>query len=158
MLGDTQSPRFWQGKAYWNLDGTFVANGATLTGLNGAQLVLEDQGTQTWSIGNPLAGGTSLVFLNKSTGVVVRQMSGAVTPGVHNTQSFGSSASRWLNMFTTELTIGSTTISHSSGPGSPEGVKTAGIGSTWIRTDGTAGPLKYEKRSGTGNTGWVAIW
>lgn len=43
-----------------------------------------------------------------------------------------------------------------SGSGTPEGVITAGIGSTWSRTDGGAGTSFYVKESGTGNTGWVA--
>lgn len=42
------------------------------------------------------------------------------------------------------------------GPGSPEGVVSAAIGSVWSRTDGGAGTSRYVKESGTGNTGWVA--
>jgi len=41
------------------------------------------------------------------------------------------------------------------GSGSPEGVETAGIGSTFHRTDGGAGTSFYVKESGTGNTGWI---
>jgi len=41
------------------------------------------------------------------------------------------------------------------GTGSPEGVVTAGIGSTFHRTDGGAGTSFYVKETGTGNTGWV---
>ena len=43
-----------------------------------------------------------------------------------------------------------------SGGGSPEGNLTAGIGSTFHRTDGGAGTSLYVKESGTGNTGWIA--
>lgn len=42
------------------------------------------------------------------------------------------------------------------GTGTPEGVQTAGIGSTWRRTNGGAGTTLYVKESGTGNTGWAA--
>ena len=43
-----------------------------------------------------------------------------------------------------------------SGTGSPEGVVTAPVGSRWIRADGdTLGDFEYQKRSGTGSTGWV---
>ena len=42
------------------------------------------------------------------------------------------------------------------GTGSPEGVKTAPVGSTYRRADGGAGTSFYVKESGTGNTGWVA--
>ena len=43
-----------------------------------------------------------------------------------------------------------------SGAGSPEGVVTAPVGSTYHRTDGGALTSFYVKESGTGNTGWVA--
>ena len=42
------------------------------------------------------------------------------------------------------------------GSGSPEGVVSAGIGSTYHCTDGAAGQCFYVKESGTGNTGWIA--
>lgn len=42
------------------------------------------------------------------------------------------------------------------GSGSPEGVVTAIVGSTYRRTDGSTGTSFYVKESGTGNTGWVA--
>lgn len=42
------------------------------------------------------------------------------------------------------------------GTGSPEGVVTGSVGSTYRRTDGGAGTSFYVKESGTGNTGWVA--
>lgn len=50
-----------------------------------------------------------------------------------------------------------TTVQDLSGGGSPEGVVTAGIGSTYRRTDGAAGTSFYVKSTGTGNTGWVAF-
>jgi len=43
-----------------------------------------------------------------------------------------------------------------SGSGSPESVVTAGIGSTYHRTDGSTGTSFYVKESGTGSTGWIA--
>jgi hypothetical protein len=43
------------------------------------------------------------------------------------------------------------------GTGTPEGVVTADVGSTFHRTDGGAGTSLYIKQSGTGNTGWVAV-
>lgn len=42
------------------------------------------------------------------------------------------------------------------GAGTPEGAVTAGVGSTYQRTDGGAGTSFYVKESGAGNTGWVA--
>lgn len=50
---------------------------------------------------------------------------------------------------------GSNTIQ--SGTGSPEGVKTATVGSIFIRTDGGTSTVFYIKETGSGNTGWVAL-
>ncbi len=41
------------------------------------------------------------------------------------------------------------------GTGTPEGAVTAGVGSLFQRTDGSAGTSLYVKQTGTGNTGWV---
>jgi hypothetical protein len=43
-----------------------------------------------------------------------------------------------------------------TGAGSPESAITAGIGSTYRRSDGGAGTSFYVKESGSGNTGWIA--
>lgn len=42
-----------------------------------------------------------------------------------------------------------------SGEGSPEGVRTAPVGSVYLDTTGTAGATMYIKEVGTGNTGWT---
>jgi len=41
------------------------------------------------------------------------------------------------------------------GYGTPEGVVAAGIGSMYMRLDGSTGTAQYRKESGTGATGWV---
>jgi hypothetical protein len=43
-----------------------------------------------------------------------------------------------------------------SGTGSPEGVLTAVVGSTYARTDGSTNTARYIKETGVGNTGWIA--
>lgn len=43
------------------------------------------------------------------------------------------------------------------GAGSPEGVVTATPGVLYIRVDGAAGTMLYQKRTGSEKTGWVAI-
>lgn len=48
------------------------------------------------------------------------------------------------------------TVGIFTGTGSPEGVVTASVGSTYHRTDGGAGTSFYIKESGSGSTGWVA--
>lgn len=55
-----------------------------------------------------------------------------------------------------KLYIGSTTVFDSAGAGSPEGVVSASIGSTYRRTDGGAGTSFWVKESGSSTTGWVA--
>lgn len=47
-------------------------------------------------------------------------------------------------------------VFESSGTGSPEGILTAAVGSTYRRTDGGVDATFYRKETGTGNTGWVA--
>jgi len=54
----------------------------------------------------------------------------------------------WLNL--------AKTVGIFSGTGTPEGVVTASVGSTFHRTNGGALTSYYVKESGTGNTGWVA--
>lgn len=41
--------------------------------------------------------------------------------------------------------------------GSPEGARTAIVGSLYLRTDGGVGTTLYVKSTGSGNTGWVAL-
>ena len=62
-------------------------------------------------------------------------------------------------VFTTKITtprIDLTTCQELTGAGSPEGVVTAPVCSTYRRTDGGASTSFYVKESGSGNTGWVA--
>jgi hypothetical protein len=42
-----------------------------------------------------------------------------------------------------------------SGTGSPEGVQTATVGSTYLDITDPNHPIEYVKTSGSGNTGWV---
>ncbi|WP_307030397.1 hypothetical protein [Arthrobacter globiformis] len=43
-----------------------------------------------------------------------------------------------------------------AGTGSPEGARSAPVGSVYLRSDGGAATSLYIKETGTGNTGWVA--
>lgn len=53
--------------------------------------------------------------------------------------------------------IYATSVTETSGTGTPEGAVTANIGSVFHRTDGSTGTTLYIKESGTGNTGWAAV-
>lgn len=48
-------------------------------------------------------------------------------------------------------------VTSTAGPGSPEGLVVAAIGSIFRRTDGGIGTTLYVKESGTGAAGWVAV-
>lgn len=54
------------------------------------------------------------------------------------------------------LNNGTTFITIMYGTGTPEGSKTASVGSLFLRLDGAATTTLYVKTSGTGNTGWTA--
>lgn len=47
------------------------------------------------------------------------------------------------------------TVTHTEGTGSPQGVVTAVVGSTYVDTAATTGAIRWIKATGTGNTGWV---
>lgn len=78
-----------------------------------------------------------------------------VRPGTDNAVTLGTSSNRWSALYSVRNYY-TATVFDAYGSGSPEGVVTAGIGSTYRRTDGGAGTSFYVKESGTGNTGWVA--
>ena len=66
----------------------------------------------------------------------------------------------WNNWwFRGQVQVGGTgdTVDLISGSGSPEGVVTAGIGSIYLRYDGSTGTTFYIKESGAGNTGWRGV-
>lgn len=75
-----------------------------------------------------------------------------------NTNAFtlGASSRVWSDVFSNQYTVGTGTVRILSGSGTPEGVVTAVVGSTFQRSDGGASTTLYVKQSGTGNTGWVA--
>jgi len=169
MLGDGQVPRFYVGKdSYFRPDGSFV-NGPTtspglfasiLSGQNGARLLFEDYATKKYSLGNVAGGGTGFTITDETAAAVrlLINTTGSVLPGANGTQPLGSSSFRWSDVASLQFTLGTTNITQTAGTGSPEGVVTAPVGSTYTRTDGTAGTINYGKKSGSGNTGWVAIW
>lgn len=67
----------------------------------------------------------------------------------------GNNTVKWRSMYAVKYMF-TATVGAFHGSGSPEGVVSAGIGSTYHRTDGTAGQCFYVKETGTGNTGWIA--
>lgn len=72
-----------------------------------------------------------------------------------STRNIGSSNTLALASYVTKRMY-TATVGDFYGSGSPEGVLTASVGSTYRRVDGGAGSSFYVKESGNGNTGWVA--
>lgn len=81
---------------------------------------------------------------------------GNLLPVTDNTFTLGSAGFRALGVYATKIYFGAGATFTTSGAGTPEGVVTAPVGSTYTRTDGGAGTTLYVKESGAGNTGWVA--
>lgn len=65
---------------------------------------------------------------------------------------------KWYRLFAQIFAAlgGGTAAQRIVGSGAPESRVTAGIGSTYHRTDGGANTTLYVKESGSGNTGWIA--
>jgi hypothetical protein len=103
----------------------------------------------SWDISAKNAAGADVqITLN---GIV----DSAFTPFPDNTIDNGASSARWKNNYAVRYYHGAGSAFDTSGTGSPEGVLTAPVGSTYRRTDGGAGTTFYVKESGAGNTGWV---
>ena len=80
----------------------------------------------------------------------------AVFPYINNTVDLGSQSLRFNRIFAKTLNY-SDLVFDSAGAGDPNGVVSAGVGSTYRRLDGGAGTTFYVKESGgSGSTGWVA--
>lgn len=101
----------------------------------GDMFTLERQGIST-NYFSQMVGGTRLV----DAGAVATTASWTLDASGRRRHSYGTAG---------------TDPSDWAGSGSPEGVITDVVGSTYRRTDGGAGTTFYVKESGTGNTGWV---
>jgi parallel beta-helix repeat protein len=123
-------------------------------------------------IGVPLANGKQLTMLAHGSqfrvtdGAIIQTPSpagGTITVANQGSLTLRVWQSAWCpvgfaapvgTLYPTVIDIGGTT--HRAGTGTPEGVVTASIGSSFFRTDGGVGTTHYKKTSGTGNTGWTA--
>jgi hypothetical protein len=78
-----------------------------------------------------------------------------VTTGVNSLYQIFIDGTEKIRVSAAGVFLGGNTAFDTQGAGSPEGVVTAPIGSTYRRTNGGAGTSFYVKESGVGNTGWV---
>ncbi|MFN0183052.1 MAG: glycosyl hydrolase family 28-related protein [Aquabacterium sp.] len=118
--------------------------------VNGKQLALLAHGSQFRItdgaiIQTPSAAGATITVANQGA-LSLRAWQSAWCP-----VGFAAPAG---TLYPTVLNIGGTT--HQAGTGTPEGVVTATIGSSFFRTDGGVGTTHYKKTSGSGSTGWTA--
>lgn len=88
--------------------------------------------------------------------IIFEATSAGVFPGTADTYSLGTFGNRW-NQVITKCIMFNPTTGDFYNSGSPEGVLTAGKGSTYRRVNGDANSTLYIKGSGTGNTGWTPL-
>lgn len=89
---------------------------------------------------------------------VIPEAGGSLNPYDNLGKNIGALTKRVSTIHAFRLDLGATDtdgITISRGAGSPEGVLSARVGSTYHRIDGGAGTSFYVKESGSGSTGWV---
>jgi len=136
------------GKAF-QIDANAAANAGVFTALiqgydYGPSMSTAVDGGVTLTLSkNGTAGGTVQQIVNKGTGdsIQVRDASA---------QKFTVSAVGSITV------LNGISVNVIAGTGSPEGVRSAPVGSLYLRSDGGAATSLYVKETGTGNTGWVA--
>ena len=131
----------------WNTAGTVLGTNEA-SGFSGNQLDLKKGGSSVFTVRHDgftqVGVGFSCNNIYSASTILCLSLGSAF--GVAN--GVVASGSLGLN--------GDTSFGITYGTGSPEGVKSAKVGTLYLRTDGGAGSTLYVKESGTGNTGWVA--
>lgn len=114
---------------------------------------IEDTGTDGWIVIKPNSGSAMKISLGDTatTAAMVKKNGTTV-------EARKGDDSDYSEFGATKYYYGdkANNVFDTFGSGSPEGVVTAAVSSTYRRTDGGAGTSFYVKESGTGNTGWVA--
>lgn len=97
-------------------------------------------------------GWTNTNFSTDAIDTAIRRLSAGIL-GI--TDGSGTADSDLRDLRLRGVQVGASTITITSGTGTPEGAVTAGVGSLYLRTDGGANTTLYVKESGSGNTGWA---
>jgi len=127
---------------------TWTASNVSLSATSdGAGRLVQKSGTSPMSIS---VANTYTSFTNKEE-FEIGWVGNSNVCRLRPIKGSGGGSSRNAEFHTTE-----TGVNWGSGSGSPEGVRTAPVGSLYTRTDGGSNTTLYVKESGTGNTGWVA--
>ncbi|WP_299078708.1 hypothetical protein [uncultured Paraglaciecola sp.] len=123
---------------------------------NAEIIMVDDFGNPTQQARMQLEASTGdIVFLNETSNLEVLRLSNI---------GAGAAEADYIRAATELQAVGGTirfgtsggSVTDKTGSGSPEGVLTAAVGSTYRRTNGAEGTTFYTKKSGVGNTGWVA--
>lgn len=78
-------------------------------------------------------------------------------PNIDGGPTWGRNLNRFSAIYGREYIIGTGLVKDFSGTLTPEGNRSAVVGSTYRNESGGVGTTLYYKATGTGNTGWVAI-
>jgi hypothetical protein len=152
----------------------FTAGGTVTGNVHGVRVA--NQGNAGWATAygirvDPVSGSTATntgIAIGAAAGKTLHvsdtadsiTAAGGITFGLSGDTNLYRSAADTLStddtMAAAKFRQGAAGPTWTSGTGSPEGVVTAPVGSTYSRTDGGAGTAVYRKEVGTGNTGWVA--
>lgn len=147
---------------------TLSASGKILYYTNASPAIsfrVQDSNGQWASIGTTTGGHTIILAATGGAVYIGANNNGSgdwtvdthLSPTSNGTRDVGSTSFQINNIYVNgAVKFNGGTILDAYGLGSPEGVLSAYIGSTYRRTDGGAGASFYVKESGTGNTGWVA--
>jgi hypothetical protein len=131
----------------------FIGSGAV-----GLSLGVVNSGANSGSAAIWAAGTLERInFGTKAGGLTAFISASGFHSGVDGGKTLGGTNTRWSATYSVELRPGTGATIWTSGTGSPEGVKTAPIGSLFTRTDGGPGLSAWLKPTGAGNTGWVAV-
>lgn len=114
----------------YELNATSAAT-VTLTGAEGSQVVIRWSGVSGTVEGQSVSAGQTWVSVRWASGWVLYEVGG----------SGGGGGGDGL-----------------SGTGTPEGVRTAPVGTIYTDTAATRGAIRWIKASGTGATGWRVLW
>lgn len=113
---------------------------------------------RTWTMRPQESSIGQLQFrVGSSVMAQINPTNGSFWLGTAASGDIGTASVHFRDTFSNRYIIGTGSVQMTSGSGTPEGVVTAPIGSTYQRSDGAVGSTLYYKSTGAGNTGWTAV-
>jgi hypothetical protein len=148
-IGDGTTP--WNDLPYATSPANNLAIGSVTTGAAGANASAEIVGE------NP-DQELNLVLPRGATGPANSLTIGTVTTGAPGASATADITGAAPNQVLDLLLPKGDTGGVPTGTGSPEGVRTAPVGSMYVDTAATNGAIIWQKVSGSGNTGWAVVY